>query len=277
VLQYQVPAEAFPDAPERERIELLEDAAGRSEALALYNRWAMHETGQLVRGDRVWEHLAGGPERALAGYRGPAGDLLGYALVTYRTDLPPRKRYLEVDELVLEGTDARRALYAWLGSLGDQWHQVLVRALPSHGLGDWLREPRLPDGAAPAWRLWTPAATLLMGPMFRLLDLRAAWRQRRVAEQASLAVSVQLTDAQIAENAGGWRLALDGGRATIEPGTGGDVALRMDISTLSRLFVGAQSATAALAAGRLECDRTDRLPALDAALALPEPWMFDRF
>ncbi|HUF49335.1 MAG TPA: sterol carrier protein domain-containing protein, partial [Longimicrobiales bacterium] len=170
-------------------------------------------------------------------------------------------------------------LYAWLASLGDQWEQLLVRALPSQHMEYWLADARLPHGAAPAWRLWTPAATLLRGPMFRLLDM-AAWTRRGVAAAASLAVGLDIRDTQIDENHGSWLLSLDGARATCARSAHADTAdmmLRMDIATLSPLFVGALSATAALAAGLLTCDRPDRLHELDAALALPETWTFDRF
>ncbi|CAN5603712.1 hypothetical protein BH23GEM10_BH23GEM10_12970 [soil metagenome] len=179
VLQYQVPPselqESAPqDTDERARVELVEDAAGREAVLELYNRWASTQTGQLVRGPRVWAHLCTAPGRTLV----TCGD--GYALVTYRTDLPRERRFLEVDELVWTTPAARRALYGWLASLGDQWQQLLLRALPSHRLGDWLSEPRLPRGSAPGWSLWEPAATLLAGPMFRLIDVQAAWAVRTV-------------------------------------------------------------------------------------------------
>jgi predicted acetyltransferase len=161
--------------------------------------------------------------------------------------------------------------------MGDQWEQILIRQLPSHRFGDWVSEPRLPFGAAPQWGLWVPEATLLMGTMFRILDLPAACAQRRVASGAPIAFGLDVVDAQIAENRGSWRLELDGGRASVSREAGSQINLRLDVSTLSRLFIGALPATAAHASGLLECDRPELLPTLDAALALPEPWTFDRF
>jgi predicted acetyltransferase len=275
VLQYQVPPESLPDDTGRMQVELLEGSAGWAEALQLYGSWAPSQNGQLRRSAGAWSQL-GGHDKALAGYRAADGTLEGYALVTYRPDLPPRSRYLEVDELVWVSNEARRGLYGWLASLGDQWQQLLLRALPSHRLGDWLREPRLPHGSAPPWRLWTPAATLLAGPMFRIVHMERAWERRTVAGPA-LALELHVRDEQIPGNDGRWRLVLEHGRARAERNNAGEAGVRLGVATLSRLFAGALSASAAAAAGLLECDRPERLHALDTALALPDPWTFDRF
>lgn len=274
-LQYQVPASTLPDSTERHRVELLDTDDLRAEALSLYDRWAATQSGQLARAPRLWWQMTCEPGRALFGYRSHRGELEGYALVIYRTDTQPR--FLEVDELVWTTDLARRGVYAWLGSLDDQWPYILMRALPSERLGDWLREPRLPPAAAPAWRLWSASATLMTGPMFRLLDVRAAFEGRRVQQAPTLAVAIEVTDPMFEENCGSWRIALDAGRAIVERTGGLDLSLRMDISTLSRIFIGALSPTAALRAGLLECDHTALLGALDSALSLPEPWTFDRF
>ena len=276
-LQWQVAPAELADAPDRHGVEVLESVAELADAAALYERWAATQTGQMQRNDRVWSSLLAPQDRVLFGCHGSGGQLEGYALVTYRPDLPRQTRFLEVDELVWITPAARRGLCGWLSSLGDQWEQLLIRTLPSHRFGDWLREPRLPPGAAPGWGLWSPAATLLMGPMFRLLDIDAAWAQRRVQLSTAMTATVEVTDAALPENSGVRRIAFTEGRADVDPGTDADLTLRLETATLARLFIGALSANAGVAAGLIECDRPDRLPALDAVLALPEPWTFDRF
>jgi predicted acetyltransferase len=276
-LQYQIAPSSLPDSAERRLVELLEGEAARREALELYGRWARGQTGQLERGERVWTHICTAPDRALVGYRARGGGLEGYCLVAYRTDLPRPKRFLEVEELVWTSPQARRGLYGWLASLADQWEQLLIRALPSHRFLDWIGEPRLPHGAAPNWGLWAPAATLLLGPMFRLVDMHAAWSSRRVPPRSPLTVGLEVGDAQIEQNRGGWRLVFDGGRVQVERDGRAELSLRLDISTLSRLYIGSLTPTHALEAGLLVCDHPDMLAALDDALALPEPWTFDRF
>ncbi|CAN5801240.1 N/A [soil metagenome] len=278
-LQYLLPPEALPSSPERDRVEILSSQTQRTEALELYQQWARTQTGQLQRSARVWAGLCDMTDHALIGYRGATGELQGYALVTYRTDLSPEKRYLEVDELIWVTLPARRGLYGWLSSLGDQWQQIMLRALPEHRLGDWLREPRLPRGAAPGWGLWSGAATLMMGPMFRLLDLEGSWAVRKVDRSTSLRVGLVVADAQLSGNQGSWRLHLEEGSVQVERGESGraDLTLTLEISTLSRLFAGSLSPSQALGAELLQCDRPDRIERLDTALKLPQPWTFDRF
>jgi predicted acetyltransferase len=272
--QYRIAPAMLPDAPERERIELVENAAARAEAFALYHDWARTQGGQLARPQLVWTQVTFGTDRALFGWRGESGALEGYAVVVYRTE---PSRYLDVDELVWTSDAARRGLYGWLASLGDQWPELVLRALPSHRMSDWIAEPRLPHGSALPWRLWAPAATLLLGTMSRILDVPAAFAQRRLAGDDALDVVFEVADAQLPENAGCWRITNHEGATRVERSATSHPNVRLDISTLSRLFVGALPATAALAAGLLECDGPEVLPVLDRALVLPEPWTFDRF
>jgi predicted acetyltransferase len=281
-LQYLVTPESLPDAPERDAVEIVESESGRREVLSFYNEWIESQTGQMSRSERVFDHMMDSAGRALFAWRGDSG-VEGYALVAYRTDLPRPERYLEVDELVWSSPAARRGLLGWLSTTGDQWERILLRAPASEHLGDVIREPRMPPGSAPPWLLWTPAATLMMGPMFRLINVEKAWTGRRIKNTVSTPVLLDVRD-DIASNAGIWRLDLSSGATTIarvddaHAMSSTDLPmLSLDISTLSRLFIGSITATAAQRAGLLRCDRADTLAELDTALALPEPWTFNRF
>jgi predicted acetyltransferase len=276
-VQYQVAPHMLPDAPERAAVELLDDNDARAEALRLYNDWAPTQNGQLARSALMWAEQVPKHDRVLVGYRDDQRALRGYALAIYRTDLPPAERYLEIDELVWTTPAARRGLYAWVASLGDQWREVLIRGLPSHRLGDWIREPRLPSGSAPTWQLWAPAATVMAGTMVRILDVEHAWDGRPLGSDAPLDVTFEVRDAQLDGNSGVWRIVSDDGVARAARHTGRDASLRLDISTLSRVWAGALPASAAVAAGLAECSDSAVLASLDAALASPEPWTFDRF
>jgi predicted acetyltransferase len=116
------------------------------------------------------------------------------------------------------------------------------------------------------------------GPMLRLLHVERAWAQRRVAPEATLTVALEVQDAQLPENGGRWRLVLRDGGVEVERGGGSaDLALALDVQTLSRIFVGALPPSAAVRAGVAEVEGADRLPDLDRALQLPQPWTFDRY
>jgi predicted acetyltransferase len=276
--QYMVRPESFPDAPQRQRVELVTSDEERLLVRDVYDRWAPTENGQLERHDGNWRKVWDG-ERAAIIYRGEDGEPEGYAIVRYRPDLAPAERFLEVEERAWLTPDARRAVYAWLGSLGDQWRLLAYRAHPGEGLTDVIREPRLTSPAPPGWGLWFPAATLLYGPMFRLLDVAAAWAVRRVAPDVALTIALEVQDEQIPENAGPWKLRLEGGCIEVERSAQGgvDATLRLPVRTVSRIFIGAVSPSAAVAAGAAEIDRPERLPVLDEVFRLRRPWTFDRF
>jgi predicted acetyltransferase len=280
--QYQIEPEMLPDAEERAGIELAESVAARDELRAVYARWAQDQTGQLVRTDAAWAKILDGDDRVAVLYRSPEGVPEGYAVARYRTGLSPTDRALEVEERAWLSSRARRGIYAWIASLGDQWRQVLYRAHPEERLAERLQEPRLPLGSAPSWRLWYPSATLMRGPMFRLLDVPAALAARPRYGDASLEVELVVEDVQIPENSGPWRLALRDGTATVHratsamrPAANGVMAL--SVTTLSRLFVGALRPSEALDAGLLALERPEALFALERAFHMPRPWTFDPF
>jgi predicted acetyltransferase len=276
--QYHIPPAVLPPGEANDQVEVVAGEAALAEIRGFYESWAPSQTGQVKRTERVWRELTSGPDRLLVGYRGGDGLFSGYALATYVLHPPPAERYLSVDELAWATTDARRGLYGWLSSLGDQWSGLVMRALPEHRLEDWLIEPRLVSGTVPLWGIWFPSAALLRGPMFRLLDLKRAWTARRVEPDAALTVALDVQDEQLLENGGRWRLRFENGAVEVVAGEGSaDVHLRLGIQALSRIYTGALPPTAAAAGGLAEVDRPAGLDALDRALRLPQPWTFDKY
>jgi len=276
--QYHIAPEALPSSELRAAVEVLSGGDDLREIVELYDRWARTQTGQVKRDARVWASLLAVEDRLLVAYRGTHGQLEGYALASYPTQLPPQERYLSIEEHAWTTPEARRALYGWMASMGDQWRALTLRALPEHRLEDWLREPRLGGGPVPQWGLWFPSAVLMRGPMFRVLKVDEAWSRRAVDPEASLTLRLDVTDEQLPTNSGSWRLRLEGGTVAVERGTGAaDLTLRTGIQALSRIFLGALPPSAALAAGLVEVEGVDRLRKLDRALALPGSWTFDRY
>lgn len=276
--QYHISPQALPMSEARAAVEILSGGDDLLEVIELYERWARRQTGQVKRSERVWESLVSSDDRLLVGYRGTDGRLSGYALSSYPTSLPSAERYLSIEEHAWTTPDARRGLYGWMASMGDQWRAIALRALPEHRLEDWLREPRLGGESVPHWGLWFPSAVLLRGPMFRILDLAEAWGRRGVEPEAELTLRLEVQDEQLPENAGTWRLRFEAGRVAVERGDGAaDIGLRLDIQAAGRLMMGALPATAAVSAGLAEADGAAGLPELDRALHLPGCWTFDRY
>lgn len=277
--QYRVPPEVISDAPERLGIALVESDVARTEVRDVYERWAPTQTGQLRRTDAIWKRLLQSDGRVGVVYRNQAGSAEGYAVGRYRTDLPPDARFLEIEERAWLSEEARRGLYAWMGSLADQWQQLVYRAHPAERFGDRIEEPRILRSGEPGWNLWFPSAVLLAGPMFRLLDIPAAFAARPQFGGTGLTLRLEVEDGQIPENAGSWQLRLESGRPRVGRASAGtvDATLSLGIDTLSRIFVGALRPSEAVDAGVAVIDRPTELPALDQALALPRPWTFDAF
>jgi predicted acetyltransferase len=277
--QYRVPPEALPDAPERAGVRLADSDVERAALRKVYDAWIRGQTGQMHRSTDAWDRVWESTDVSAVVYRGEKGEAEGYAIVRYRADLPSAERYLEVEERAWLTSAAQRGIYAWLSSLGDQWRELLYRAHPGEGFAEIVRDPRMPWGSAPGWGLWFPSATLLRGPMFRLLNLRAAWEMRSVAAADAMTLGLEVVDEQVPENGGSWRLRLEQGRVEVTSDARGsaDTTLSLSIGALSRIFIGDLAPSAAVAAGVATAGRSDSLPLLDRLLYLPRPWTYDRF
>lgn len=279
--QYQVPPALLPDDREaRQRIRMVVDEDDEAAMRAVYAEAARQQTGQMARSERNWRNAWGREDQAAVVYWGEGGEAEGYAIVRYRADLPLTQRFLEVEERMWLTLGAQRGIYAWLSSLGDQWREIVYRAHPEEGFGDRIREPRLPLLSNPGWGLWFPSATLLRGPMFRVLDVPDALEMRSLVGDAELVLGLEVEDEQVPENRGPWRVRVEGGRMEVEPlraGGATDAYLTLPVDTLSRIFIGAIAPWQAVAGGLATIDRPEMIQMLDFAFHLPKPWMFDRF
>ena len=278
--QYQIAPALLPDDREaRQRIRLVASEADEAAMRAVYAEGSRQQTGQIARSERNWKNAWGREDQAAVVYWGETGEAEGYAIVRYRADLPLTQRFLEVEERMWLTLPAQRGIYAWLSSMGDQWREVVYRAHPEEGFGDRIREPRLPLLSNPGWGLWFPSATLLRGPMFRLLDVSDGLSMRPLVGDAELTLGLTVEDDQVAENRGPWRVRIEGGRMEVEPLNGGavDAHLSLPIDTLSRIYIGAIAPWQAVAGGLAHIDRPEVMQVLDFAFHLPKPWTFDRF
>lgn len=277
--QFVLPPRAFPDSPDDRRLMRLvrgpEDLARLEE---VYARGARLQTGQMERSADAWRRLLDGDDRVALLYVSAAGEAEGYVLARYRPDLPISDRFLEVEERMWLTPAARRGIYAWLSSMGDQWPRIAYRAHPDERLADLVQEPRLPAGAAPSWNLWFPSATLLRGPMFRLLNVASAVRMRSFARGADVAFGLRVDDPQIPENGGPWKVRISAGRAEVEEGVSPpEETLEIPIRTLSRIFIGDLSPGEAVRSGAATMSAPEIVGRLDAAFRVPRPWTFERF
>jgi len=275
---YRLPPAAFPDHPERQRVRAADPDSDAAAIRGIYDAWVRRQTGQMERGARAWEGIWEGGETHVAVHWGEGGDAEGYVLFGYEAAGSRGERFLRVSEAVWLTPEAQRGLYGWLSSLGDQWRTIAYPAHPEEGLDSRLLEPRLEDGGALRWGLWFPAAALLHGPMFRLLDVPRAWEARTVLPGNALTVALEVQDEALPEVGGSWRLRLEGGAVSVEEAKGAaDLTLVAPVEVVSRIFIGALTPGEAVRAGLAGVGSPERLPELDALLRLPRPWTFERF
>lgn len=279
VVQYRLPPTAFPDHEGRRRVELVESSSARGEIASVYDRWAPGQTGQLVRPPHAWDPVWQRDTRHGALYRNEEDTPTGYLVYRYHTDAQRGWRGVEVEECAWLEPTARLALYGWLSSLRDQWDFIIYRAHPEEAFPELLGEIRYPAEGIPRWHFWFPTGVVLNGPMFRILDLPRAWTARPVHPPRPLVLALEVHDPQIEENSGSWTLRLEEGGVEVARGEAetADLRMRLSIETLSRIFIAGISPSLAARAGTAEIDDARALPLLDAALALPRPWTFDRF
>jgi predicted acetyltransferase len=110
--------------------------------------------------------------------------------------------------------------------------------------------------------------------MVRVTRVEVALEQRGYPEHVRANVSFKVRDAAIPRNDGAWSLAIAEGRAHVERGGRGEVAL--DVAQLAPLYTGYLPATTLRRLGMIECEaRTARL--LDEIFRSPMPTICDMF
>lgn len=268
VLEGGLRAETEPTADDL-RVRLVDRVGAESVIAAIYERARVDRAGMLARDANWWTHeiLAESDKQ-----RDEHGSLrvavvrdrsenCGYAL--YRTRFDPGadsdgSGILQVDELVATSAAAERTLWRYLLSI-DLLHRVDAPCRPVDDvLPLMLANPRAARRRV-ADALWV-----------RLLDLEGALSARTCA--ADVALTVEVDDTLLPENAGRWRLRGDGGTFTCER-TSHQPDLGLSIATLGGAYLGGVPLTQAVAAGTAVERTPGAAAALDRALR-PEraPW-----
>lgn len=203
--RYRFAPADLPLYPGWEGVRRVRDAG---ELRGVYHAAARSSTGLIDRPDAAWRFLAD-PRTAAFLHHDASGHATGYVVI--RLGRGRASERMRVIELVALDESAHQALLGWIAAQRDQFAMVLYDALPGEQLDRRLRHARR-AGSVRARGLWMETATLLRGPMVRLLDPAA------VQDEAS-GVGFGLLDPDLAGSAGRWvggRRA--GGPADARPG-----------------------------------------------------------
>ena len=199
--RYRFPPASLPLFPGWERIRMLVPDERIPRIPRFYASLLPRLHGVAHRTPAMWEFLKEEETQVwgLGSRDGEDGELEGYMV----TDSHPRRRgrgaELRVRELLVEDADGYRAFLGWLSAQRDQWTEIIYDALPGERLQQVLSHPRLP-GTGTGRGLWFPSATILRGPMLRILRLPDVLARLGFREGAVLDVR----DAEFPENSGRW-------------------------------------------------------------------------
>jgi predicted acetyltransferase len=235
------------------------DLAGPSDLARVrdcYRIAAAASNGLIERDEAMWTlHLNSGDAFTFV----TGGERVsGYMIVRYGTSRRADQRPLHVRELIALDGESYDRLVSWIPRQQDLWRRVRYDALPEEQFGHRLLDPRPPSYRSARW-LWAETATILRGPMVRVLNVEKAIDQRREWGQVSpFAFTLTVEDRELPANAGPWRVESDGDRVRIEPGAGsrgdGSSAVRIDVGAFGQLFVGELDLWTAVGLGRARLD-----------------------
>ena len=227
---------------------------------AAYARAAATSPGWLDRHEYIWSRIPEWRAEVREGYAvGTPRAIEGYVFLARRRNATGRHDVVVADLVALDARAGRRLL-ALLGDHRSLADDVVVQGGPND---PWLA--LLPEGARVA---------LVLPWMIRIVDLPAALSQRGFPHAVEAELELDVRDALLPENAGRWRVRVSGGRAEVERGGRGRVAL--DVRGLAALYSGLRDADAVALLGLLEAGAEDRALA-SALFAGPMPTMPDMF
>lgn len=230
---------------------------------ACYDRVSRESNGLIGRDAARWKHHLEAPgTHVFVARTGRSVD--GYVIVRYGRSRSPERRLLLVRELVAAEEAARVRLLGFLSRQRDLWRRIIYDAAPDENFSHRLADPR-PPGYGTARSLWAESARIIRGPMFRLVDigrafsLRADWGPAEPFE-----LSLVVSDPQLPDNEGAWRLAFDGQRAAIRRAPPGPAGLRVDAPALAALYAGELSVSDAVRLGQARIEGDTAANTLDA-------------
>jgi predicted acetyltransferase len=244
----------------------------------LHARAAERTSGWIARPKRFWELLLARErritlvcERARTRPKEKA-KASGYVAFTLQQEEVHGETLIEVDELVAEDDETRRALFGALAAMRDQVAEIVVEVEGTDPLERALVDP---DGR----RHGTDAVEhglgeVVAGPMIRIEDVSRALAARGYRGNGAFDVVVRSPDeGEAGVIAVGVRVR--DGHAELGPARGGG-ALQTTRSGLAAIFYGGLSATGAIALGLAEANASIA-SRIDAIAHLPPFAPIDRF
>jgi predicted acetyltransferase len=225
---------------------------------ACYARFARRSNGLIDRDPDRWERIRG-PADTHTFIAPGDGRLDGYLVVRYGSAHSGERRPLYICELIADAPTAYGRLLRFVSRQRDLWRRIRYDASPDERFGDFLSDPR-PPGYAAMRRLWFQTATIIRGPMVRIVNVPKAFQARHEwGSREPFGFMLHVDDPQLPGNVGPWAVSFDGDSVTarkaadVEPGAGG-AQLFLDTPTLAELYTGESTPSEAVRLGRARID-----------------------
>lgn len=228
---------------------------------ALYEARARATNGNLDRSGFFWRRKWGKGENAAYRYMiEEEGKPTGFVIYRAQRVVFPKQDLVVADFVVATPKAARRLLsfFAEHRSVGER---VTLFGAPHEPLLMNLAEQKYRVEARWDW-------------MTRIVHLKAALEARGYGAHARATVELEVRDEVLPENAGRWKLEVEGGKAALMRGGKGSV--KADIRALAALYTGALRCDDLAQLDLLEAAPKDAA-ALNAIFAGPTPWTPDFF
>ena len=234
---------------------------------ACYGAFARTLDGMLDRNEFLWGRTRAWRDTAYDGFGvfdPGSGALEGYVFLTQNRDPVSGRHDLAISDAAFSTPRAGRRLLGFLADFSSMALHAELFGGPSHPLTALMPQQVFRTERKDWW-------------MVRLLDVAKAVAARGYAPGVGASVSLRLSDGLLPENAGGWRLEVEGGRGRLEresaPGAG---AVSMDVRAFASLYSGFVTATQAALLGWVE-GPAERVASLDGVFAGATPSMVDMF
>lgn len=234
------------------------DPADDAPLRPLYTRWAQQRAGLLDRNEGIWKRVHQG-EHTYGVLFGDPADPEGYAVwsqVKHGTGFYD----LHVRDRVALTPAAEQSMW---NLLADHRSMALSATLIAPADEAWMLHPA-------EWRSLTP--TRYEPWMMRICDVKGAFEARGWTADGGL--EIELSDEDLPENEGRWRIEVSDGRAAVS--RGGSGAMKLDRRALASVFTGMYRPSDLARNGFVDGERRD-LAAADALFAGPRPWVLDHF
>ncbi|MEZ4219491.1 MAG: GNAT family N-acetyltransferase [Polyangiaceae bacterium] len=229
----------------------------------MYRSLARQRDGYVERSDYIWSRVFSPRKRETRATRlSVEGQPVGY-VVMLQDRLPSDYHDLRLTDAQCTSVDGARGILGFLAQHGTMAKSVRWAGSAIDPLVWQMPERTYSIGLREHW-------------MTRICHVQAALEQRGYATRTACELDLLVRDPDIPEQSGLYRLAVEGGRATVSRPARSNSAVELDVGALAALYTGFASPALLAQAGQLS-GSSAALAAAEAAFPRGMPSMVDFF